>query len=110
LAVLRKLDRQFGRLAAAAAEAPRPVEFVVLSDHGQTQGATFLDRYGQSLEQLVKEACGTQDVEASEQGDEGWMYLGASMTEASSAKGLAAKGLRRATKRKQVEEAVLLGP
>jgi len=28
---------------------------VVLSDHGQSQGATFLDRYGSSLEQLVRE-------------------------------------------------------
>jgi uncharacterized membrane protein YvlD (DUF360 family) len=110
LGILRKLDLQFARLAAAAAEAPRPVQFVVLSDHGQTQGATFLARYGKSLEQVVKEACDTQDVEALEQGDEGWMYLGASMTEAAGAKGLAAKGLRRATKGKHVDDAVLLGP
>ena len=38
---LRKLDRQFGRIDRARAFAPRPYEFVVLSDHGQTQGATF---------------------------------------------------------------------
>jgi uncharacterized membrane protein YvlD (DUF360 family) len=110
LGVLRKLDRQFGRLAAAARDAPRPVEFVVLSDHGQTQGATFRDRYGRTLEQLVIDACGTRDVEALEQGDESWMYLGATMTEASGAHGLAAKGLRRATRGKQVDDAVLLGP
>jgi uncharacterized membrane protein YvlD (DUF360 family) len=110
LGVLRKLDRQFARLAAAAADAPRPVEFVVLSDHGQTQGATFLDRYGKSLEQLVKEACGTRDVEKLEQGDESWMYLGATMTEASGGKGLAAKSIRRVTKGKQVDDAVMLGP
>ncbi len=108
--ILRKLDRQFRRLVAAAAEAPRPVEFVVLSDHGQTQGATFLDRYGKTLEQVVREACGTQDVRALDQGDEGWMYLGATMTEASGAQGIAAKGLRQATKGKTVDEAVLLGP
>ena len=34
-------------------DAPRPYRFVVLSDHGQSQGATFLDRYGVSLEDLV---------------------------------------------------------
>jgi uncharacterized membrane protein YvlD (DUF360 family) len=109
LGILRKLDRQFRRVVAAAADAPRPVEFVVLSDHGQTQGATFLDRYGTTLEELVKKACGTEDVMAEEQGDESLMYLGASMTEASSGQGLAAKGLRRATKGKKVDDAVALG-
>src|SRR4051794_16717012 len=38
---LRKLDQQFGRIARARPYAPRPYEIVVLSDHGQTQGATF---------------------------------------------------------------------
>jgi uncharacterized membrane protein YvlD (DUF360 family) len=109
LGILRKLDRQFERLAVAAEQAPRPVEFVVLSDHGQTQGETFRERYGQSLEDVVKAACGTHDVQASEQGDEGRMYIGAGMTEASGASGLAAKGLRRATKGKKVDDAVLLG-
>lgn len=109
LGILRKLDRQFARLAVAAEQAPRPVEFVVLSDHGQTQGETFLSRYGQSLEDVVKAACGTQDVQVSEQGDEGRMFMGAGMTEASGASGLAAKGLRRATKGKKVDDAVMLG-
>src|SRR5919108_4641128 len=49
LAVLRRLDRQIGRIAAAARHAPRPYRFVVLSDHGQSQGDTFRDRYGTSL-------------------------------------------------------------
>ena len=42
LAVLRQVDRQIARIAAAAADAPRPYRLVVLSDHGQSQGATFL--------------------------------------------------------------------
>ncbi len=46
LATLRRVDRQIARIAAAAADAPRPYHLVVLSDHGQSQGATFLDRYG----------------------------------------------------------------
>ena len=45
LEALRKLDQQFGRLAAARRYAPRPYEIVVLSDHGQTQGATFKQRH-----------------------------------------------------------------
>ena len=42
LAVLRQLDRQIARIAAAADDAPRPYRLVVLSDHGQSQGETFL--------------------------------------------------------------------
>jgi uncharacterized membrane protein YvlD (DUF360 family) len=45
LSVLRKLDRQFTRIEHAAKEAPRPYHLVILSDHGQSQGTTFLDRY-----------------------------------------------------------------
>ena len=56
LKILRKLDRQFSRIEQAAKDAPRPVRFVVLSDHGQTQGTTFRDRYGKSLRDLVTEA------------------------------------------------------
>ena len=46
LEALRKLDHQFGRIARARPYAPRPYEIVVLSDHGQTQGATFKQRNG----------------------------------------------------------------
>ena len=52
--VLRKLDQQFGRIARARQYAARPYEIVVLSDHGQTQGATFLQRNGYGLDELVE--------------------------------------------------------
>jgi uncharacterized membrane protein YvlD (DUF360 family) len=53
LEALRKLDRQFGRIERARRYAPRPYELVVLSDHGQTQGATFRQRNGYGLDELV---------------------------------------------------------
>ena len=53
LEALRKLDQQFGRIARARRYAPRPYEIVVLSDHGQTQGATFKQRHGYGLDELV---------------------------------------------------------
>jgi uncharacterized membrane protein YvlD (DUF360 family) len=53
LEALRKLDQQIGRVAAARRYAPRPYHLVVLSDHGQTQGATFKQRNGYTLEELV---------------------------------------------------------
>ncbi len=34
---------------------PRPYHIVLVSDHGQSQGATFLQRYGQSLEDFIVE-------------------------------------------------------
>ena len=54
LEALRKLDQQFGRIERARKYAPRPYEIVVLSDHGQTQGATFLQRNGYGLADLVE--------------------------------------------------------
>ena len=44
LEALRKVDKLLGRIARAGRYAPRPYEIVVLSDHGQTQGATFKQR------------------------------------------------------------------
>ncbi len=52
---LHKIDQQFARLENAAENAPRPYHFVILSDHGQSGGATFKQRYGKSLEDLVQE-------------------------------------------------------
>ena len=99
LATLARVDRQIARIEAAAAHAPRPYRFVVLSDHGQSQGATFLDRYGISLEQLVTDTCNADDVHvATTEGDAAGGYLDASLTEAAQAKGTAGKVVRRATR------------
>ncbi|HWQ20237.1 MAG TPA: phage holin family protein [Methanotrichaceae archaeon] len=50
---LRRLDRHFAFLEQAAMGAARPYSFIVLSDHGQSKGATFKQRYGLTLEDLV---------------------------------------------------------
>lgn len=50
---LHKLDHAFGQLAKATEAAPRPYHVVILSDHGQSSGATFLQRYGMTLEKFV---------------------------------------------------------
>jgi len=52
--VLRKLDRCIKRIEAAKAYAQRPYSLCVLSDHGQTNGATFKQRYGYTLVDLVQ--------------------------------------------------------
>ncbi len=54
LEVLRKLDREFGNLERLMPDAARRYKMVVLSDHGATQGATFRERFGESLEDIVR--------------------------------------------------------
>jgi hypothetical protein len=53
LAALEGIDAVLAILDEVAAAAPRPYRFVVLSDHGQSQGATFAQRYGLRLDELV---------------------------------------------------------
>jgi uncharacterized membrane protein YvlD (DUF360 family) len=55
LAALEGIDGVLATLEELAAAAPRPYRFVVLSDHGQSQGATFRQRYGVGLEDLVRQ-------------------------------------------------------
>lgn len=54
LDALDGVDRAIRTLEKAAANAPRPYRFVVVSDHGQTLGATFLQRYGKTLGDVVR--------------------------------------------------------
>ena len=70
LEALRKLDQQFGRIDRARRYARRPYEIVVLSDHGQTQGATFKQRNGYGLEELVERSLERGEVAALAGGDE----------------------------------------
>jgi uncharacterized membrane protein YvlD (DUF360 family) len=109
MAVLRRLDRQIARIERAAADAPRPYELVVLADHGQSQGATFLDRYGISLGDLVEDACETANVRTEEaHSDESASYLAASLTEASQADNMAARRIRASTRDRSVDGEVRL--
>jgi len=49
------VDKAIGTIAKAAEDAPRPYRFIVLSDHGQSLGLTFKQRYGKSLGEVVRE-------------------------------------------------------
>jgi uncharacterized membrane protein YvlD (DUF360 family) len=110
LGVLRKLDRQLARIERAANDARRPYALVVLSDHGQTEGPTFRQRWGQTLEDLVRKACAGGSVRGSVQGDESWGYVAGSLTEAAGGRGLAANVLRTATRSRTTNGIVELGP
>ena len=82
LEALRKLDQQFGRIARALRYAPRPYHVVVLSDHGQTQGATFAQRNGYGLEELVRRSVDTDKVRGESGEDESHANVGIAFDEA----------------------------
>ena len=86
LEALRKLDQQFGRLAEARRYAPRPYEIVVLSDHGQTQGATFKQRNGYGLDELVERSLEQARVTGIAGGDEQNAMVGHAVGEATGRK------------------------
>jgi uncharacterized membrane protein YvlD (DUF360 family) len=106
LETLRKLDKQLGRIARAGRHAPRPYEIVVLSDHGQTQGATFKQRNGYGLDDLVRDSIDARPVETLLGGDENDTAVGLAFEEARDAEAAGAKG---GTKELTSQAVVVLG-
>jgi hypothetical protein len=110
--ILRKLDRQFARVEEAAKQAPRPYYLVVLSDHGQTGGATFKQRYGLSLEELVQQLASEKyNVQGALDVHEDWKHLNVFLTETVSfERSAVSKPLGRALKGHTEDGEVTFGP
>ena len=106
LEALRKLDQQFGRIERARRYAARPYEIVVLSDHGQTQGATFKQRNGYGLDELVERSVETGDVHGIAGGDEQHQMVGLAIGEATGRSGKPKKASKKDVSGRQV---VVLG-
>jgi uncharacterized membrane protein YvlD (DUF360 family) len=109
-AVLKQHDAELARLERAVGQAPRPYHLVVLSDHGQSQGRPFRQRYGRTLDEVVQGALGDGDVFAPASTDEGMATVGGALTDARSEDTAAARVLARATRDRMVEGEVVLGP
>jgi hypothetical protein len=86
LEALRKLDDRFAHIELACRYAPRPYEIVVLSDHGQTQGATFKQRNGYGLDELVERSLARGDDKGIAGGDEQSSMVGHALNEATGKK------------------------
>jgi hypothetical protein len=85
LAVLRDIDRRIGRIERSIRRAPRPYRLIVLSDHGQTQGAPFVERSGETLAALVARLCGAAasgdtDAEKGKTESSAWLHRRARQT------------------------------
>ena len=111
LDALDGVDRALATLEKAAAQAPRPYRFVVVSDHGQSLGATFLQRYGVTLGDVIRELMGGEaQVEAAVSRVEEWGQTNAFLSEVTQVKGVSG-GLARTVLRNRTEDGVVdLGP
>jgi uncharacterized membrane protein YvlD (DUF360 family) len=83
------VDRAIGTLAKAAEDAPRPYRFIILSDHGQSLGLTFKQRYGQSLGEVVRDLmAGRATVVQTTTQAEGSTFVNAFLSEITQSRGV----------------------
>ena len=80
---LKQYDEVIGNIRKTILEkASRPYELVILSDHGQSFGATFLQRYGYELKEFIEKQLpeGARAVQVAG-GDDGTPSMGAMAAE-----------------------------
>ena len=109
LATLRRTDDQLERLLTTLEDAPRPYHVVVLADHGQTQGATFEQRYGETLDAVVQRLAKAQ-VTAPVLAGEGWNNVNGLLTDAANDPSTLGKAVKRVTRTRTTEGEVSVGP
>jgi hypothetical protein len=107
---LTGVDQALASLERAAAGAPREYSIVVLSDHGQSQGATFRQRYGSTLDEVIRALMGG-DVTAvtTTQEGEGWGPVNALLGEIRRRPGIAGRVASSALAGRTVDGAVEVG-
>ncbi|MFC1710284.1 phage holin family protein [Patescibacteria group bacterium] len=112
LVTLRSLDKQLAKLESAAKEAERKYHLVVLSDHGQTNGATFKQRYGITLKDVVEGAMGEGvKVKALLEMNEGWGHLNMVLTDlVQSDDKITGKAARKLLRGRLYKKSVVMGP
>jgi uncharacterized membrane protein YvlD (DUF360 family) len=100
LAALESIDAVLRQLELVATVSPRPYRFVVLSDHGQAQGQTFADRFGEELAVIVSRLART-DVAASDGDVEGWGRTRVLVDELATGSGVSGRSMRNASEAMQ---------
>jgi putative membrane protein len=109
---LQGIDRAFGRLERATQESPRPYKFVVLADHGQSQGSTFQQRYGLSFQDFVAGFLPRElKIHAQLSSNESWDHVGGALTDAAQNDPTAVgRTVKSVTKRYQYGDQIVVGP
>lgn len=98
LAALDGLDQVLATLEQLAAAAPRRYRIVVLSDHGQSQGRPFKDRFGKDLSGLCQDLM-AQSVRSFDAPVEGWGRAQSIVGDIGSSTAIAGKVVHRADRR-----------
>ncbi|HLO34814.1 MAG TPA: phage holin family protein, partial [Candidatus Deferrimicrobium sp.] len=105
------VDAAIATLEKAAAAAPRPYRFVIVSDHGQSLGSTFLQRYGKTLADVIHELMGGKaKVEEAVARVEEWGQTNAFLSELTSTRGVTGRLARTALRSQTADGVVELGP
>lgn len=104
--VLRTLDRVFARLERVAADTPRPYHLIVLSDHGQSQGPPFRQRFGYMLGEVVAQQAGGMQITSPPAADDALGPINAVLTEVIQTGNRTARLLRRVLRR-QIQDGVV---
>ncbi len=112
LHALEGLDRVLSQLERVVRYAPRPYRFVCVSDHGQSQGATFKQRYGAPLEEVVRDLMGveTDEVAASTGDVESWGPVNTFLSQLQQQDSVTGGLTKRAMRKRSSSGAVALGP
>jgi uncharacterized membrane protein YvlD (DUF360 family) len=107
LEALDGVDGAIATLIKATDEAPRPYKFIVLSDHGQSLGETFLQRYGVSLGEYVRSLMsGRATLIQTRTKAEGSTFVNAFLSEITSSKGVGPTVARAALKSRTTDGVV----
>ena len=109
LAALEGIDAVLAQLESVAEVAPRKYHFVVLSDHGQSQGEVFADRYGEDLSALVRRLSDSE-VLAAASNEEGSGSLNSMIAASSDADTVLGRALGKASDRLDRAEVRGRGP
>jgi uncharacterized membrane protein YvlD (DUF360 family) len=101
------VDAAIATLVKATEEAPRPYKFIVLSDHGQSLGATFLQRYGVGLGEFVRSLMsGRATIIESKTKAEGSVFVNSFLSEITRSKGVGPSVARAALKSRTTDGVV----
>ncbi len=111
LDALDGVDKTIAALERVSRKTPRPYHFIVLSDHGQSLGSTFLQRYDKTLQEVIAELMGGVDaVRTATANVEDWGQMNAFLSEARQVKGATGAITRAMTGGATSDGVVTVGP
>ena len=107
---LTGLDGVLHQLEHVAEQVERRYHLVVVSDHGQSQGATFRQRYGRGLEDVVHDLMGGGDLAAVTSSVEDWGPVNTFLSQMGQQDSVSGGVVRRMMRKKTDDGDVALGP